>query len=217
MLVALTDVNMLAKMLGVLMCVIGAILGEMAPLTNAMGNWVDHMKMKETASINVTAANPAFPLQLAIVCPAGTHSMVDSRTAGAWAVGRWCHVQHKVSSSTKACSFHCTQSRRQDMTPMGIACRCKVHSEWHHKSPERLLLCRTVCSELHAACCLCLGGGERGGAGPSAHLRLPSHCVMAQVWPLLCCLAWALAQPLWPAGHTVSFLLALFDRVQPRE
>jgi len=64
MLVAPTDINMLAKMLGVFTCVTGAIFGETAPLTKAMGDWVDHMTMKETAYINATAANPAFPLQL---------------------------------------------------------------------------------------------------------------------------------------------------------
>jgi len=64
MLVAPTDMNMLAKMLGVFMCVIGAIFGELAPLMKAMGDWVDHMTMKEMAYINATAANWPFPLQL---------------------------------------------------------------------------------------------------------------------------------------------------------
>jgi len=65
LLVAPTNADMLAKMLGVMMCVLSTILGEAAPLSKATTHWVDHIGEHKMTNNNMKRANPAFPLQLA--------------------------------------------------------------------------------------------------------------------------------------------------------
>jgi len=65
LLVAPTNADMLAKMLGVMTCVCGTIMGESAPLPKAMAQWVDHIGGNETTYNNMTQTNLTFPLQLA--------------------------------------------------------------------------------------------------------------------------------------------------------
>jgi len=52
-------------MLGVMTCVLGSIFGDAAPLPQATLQWVNHIGQHKTTYINMTRANPAFPLQLA--------------------------------------------------------------------------------------------------------------------------------------------------------
>jgi len=65
LLVAPTNADMMAKMLGIMMCVCGTIMGESAPLPKSTAQWVDHIGENKTTYNNMTRANPPFPLQLA--------------------------------------------------------------------------------------------------------------------------------------------------------
>jgi hypothetical protein len=59
------SINVLAKQLGVFMCICGAVLGDYAPVTLELEEWADHIRQYEQAYRSLQEADRYFATKLA--------------------------------------------------------------------------------------------------------------------------------------------------------